>query len=152
MAHHLVVDFYRASRSSVSWESISEVLPTDQNPEARVLSQERLALLRRVLEALPQPEQELLALRFAAHLSSAEIATLIGKSEAATKKQLTRLLRRLQERYRREELETPLPDLVEPDLPEFATVLRWSYAVPALSVPEHAVRQSLLERIQMVSS
>lgn len=152
IAHHRLVDFYRLSRPSISWESIPEVPATDQNPEAKVLSQESIALVRRLLEALPQPEQELLALRFAARLSSAEIAALIGKSEAATKKQLTRLLRRLQEQYRRQELETPLPDLLEPALPAFVAALLRVYAVPPPTVHVHDIRQSPLALIHPVSS
>jgi RNA polymerase sigma-70 factor (ECF subfamily) len=152
IAHHRLVDFYRLSRPSISWESIPEVAATDQNPEAKVLSEESIALVRRLLEALPQSEQELLALRFAAQLSSAEIAALIGKSEAATKKQLTRLLRRLQEQYRRQELETPLPDLLEPALPAFVAALLRVYAVPSPTVHGHDIRQNLLGLIHPVSS
>jgi hypothetical protein len=95
---------------------------------------------------------ELLALRFAAQLSSAEIAALIGKSEAATKKHLTRLLRRLQEQYRRQELETPLPDLLEPTLPAFVAALLQVYAVPPPTTCVHDIRQSLLALIHPVSS
>ena len=145
IAHHRVIDFYRTSRSSVSWESVPELLAADSDPEARVLSYERVALLRRVLETLPQSEQELLALRFAAHLSSAEIGALIGKSEAATKKQLTRLLHRLHELYRRKELETPLPDLVELSLPGLVMALRWQYEAPAPALQECGALQSQLE-------
>lgn len=142
IAHHRLVDFYRLSRPSISWESIPEIPTTDQNPEARVLSEESIALVRKLLEALPQSEQELLAFRFAAQLSSAEIAALIGKSEAATKKQLTRLLRRLQEQYRRQELETPLPDLLEPTLPAFVAALLRVYAVPLSAMHVHDIRSS----------
>ena len=152
IAHHRLVDFYRLSRPSLSWEALPEVPATDQNPEAKVLSEESMALVRRLLEALPQPEQELLALRFATGLSSADIAALIGKSEAATKKQLTRLLRRLQEKYRREALETPLPDLLEPTLPAFAKALLQVYAVLPPMTSVHGMRQSLLALVHPVSS
>jgi RNA polymerase sigma-70 factor (ECF subfamily) len=151
IAHHRLVDFYRLSRPSISWEALPEVPATDQDPEAKVLSEESIALIRRLLEALPQAEQELLALRFAARLSSAEIAALIGKSEAATKKQLTRLLRRLQEQYRRQDLETPLPDLLEPALPAFVAALLQFYAVALPTRHVHVIRQNLLTFIQSAS-
>jgi len=48
---------------------------------------------------LPPDKRELLALRYAARLSTAEIAAVIGKSEAATRQQLSRVLRALQEHY-----------------------------------------------------
>ena len=152
IAHHRLVDFYRVSRPSLSWESIPEITTMDQNPEAKVISEETIAQVRKMLEALPLPERELLALRFAARLSSAEIASLIGKSEAATKKQLTRLLHRLQEQYRREVLEELLPDLLEPVLSAFVAALLQAYAVPLPEKHFHDIRQSLLERIHPVSS
>jgi RNA polymerase sigma factor (sigma-70 family) len=149
IAHHRLIDFYRLSRPSISWESLPEVPATDGNPEAMVLSEESMALIRKILEALPQPEQDLLALRFAARLSSAEIATLIGKSEAATKKQMTRLLRRLQEQYRRQELETPLPDLL-PAFPAFVAALHRVYIVSPPTAYTHDIHQSLLELIVFI--
>src|SRR6266700_5373817 len=91
-------------------------------------------------------------LRFAARLSSAEIASLIGKSEAATKKQLTRLLHRLQEQYRHQDLEDILPDLLSPTLPTFVAALLQTYTVPLPDMHVHAIRQSLLELIHPVSS
>jgi RNA polymerase sigma-70 factor, ECF subfamily len=152
IAHHRLVDFYRLSRPSISWEAVPEITTMDQNPEAHIIETETVALIKRLLEALPRPEQELLALRFAAGLSSAEIALIIGKSEAATKKQLTRLLHRLREQYRRQDLETPLPDLLEPTLPTFVEVLHQIYAAPLPAMSVHDVRQYLLELIHPVSS
>lgn len=151
MAHHRLVDFYRVSRPSLSWESIPEITTMDQNPEAKVISEETIAQVRKMLEALSQSEQELLALRFAARLSSAEIASLIGKSEAATKKQLTRLLHRLQEQYRRDVLEGLLPDLLEPALPAFVEALLHTYAVPLSSAHVHDIRQNLLKFVYPAS-
>lgn len=152
MAHHRLVDFYRVSRPSLSWDSIPEITAMDQNPEAKVISEETTAQVRKMLEALSQPEQELLALRFAARLSSAEIASLIGKSEAATKKQLTRLLHRLQEQYRRDVLEELLPDLLEPALPAFVEALLQTYAVPLSSTRIHDIRQNLRKFVHPASN
>ena len=131
IAHHRLVDFYRTSRPDSSWESMPGMPTMDQNPEEHVIEAEAVAQVKSLLEALSRPEKELLALRFAAGLSSAEIASLIGKSEAATKKQLTRLLHRLREQYRRQAFEeTPLPELLEPVLPVFVAALLRAYAVP----------------------
>ncbi len=152
IAHHRLVDFYRVSRPSLSWESLPEIPVMDHSPEAKILSEETVAQVKRLLEALPQSEQELLALRFAARLSSAEIAAIIGKSEAATKKQLSRLLRRLHEQYRRQELETPLPDLLELALPAFAAAMLQTYAVALPPARFHTIRQSLLEQVHLVLS
>lgn len=151
IARHSLIDFYRTSRPILSWESLPESPSIDQNPEDRVLSEEAIAQVKKILEALPQAEQELLAFRFAARLSSTEIASLIGKSEAATKKQLTRLLHRLQEQYRRSVLDELLPDLLEPALPGFSEAMTRAYAVPLSSAPFSAMRQNMLRLIHPVS-
>jgi RNA polymerase sigma-70 factor (ECF subfamily) len=52
-----------------------------------------------LLHDLAPEKRELLALRFAAGLSSAEIAHATGRSEAAVKKQLSRTIQRLQEQF-----------------------------------------------------
>jgi RNA polymerase sigma-70 factor (ECF subfamily) len=150
IARNRLIDFYRTSRPSLSWESIPDITSTEQNPEARVISQETIAQVKKILEALPLAEQELLALRFAARLSSAEIAPLIGKSEAATKKQLTRLLHRLQEQYRRDVLDELLPELLEPALPAFVEALLQTYAVPTSSATFAVIRQNLLKLVHPV--
>ena len=147
IARHRLIDFYRVSRLSLSWETIPDITSMEQNPEARVISQETIAQVKKMLEELPQAEQELLALRFAARLSSAEIAPLIGKSEAATKKQLTRLLHRLQEQYRRDILEELLPELLEPALPAFVEALLQTYTAPISEAQLTVVRQNLLKHI-----
>jgi RNA polymerase sigma-70 factor (ECF subfamily) len=152
IAHHRLVDFYRMSRPTISWESVPEMATMDQDPEEKVISEETMALVRKVLETLSQQEQELLALRFAARLSSGEIAAIVGKSEAATKKQLTRLLRRLQDLYRRQELETPIPGLWEPAMPALVAALHQTYAAPVPGVRLDDIRQSLLEQVRSVLS
>jgi RNA polymerase sigma-70 factor (ECF subfamily) len=52
-----------------------------------------------LLLGLTPYNRELLALRFAAQLSSTEIAAVVGKNPAAVKKQLTRLLQTLKEAF-----------------------------------------------------
>lgn len=129
IAHHRLVDFFRAVHSSESWESLYEIAITDLNPEEIIISAEIIARVKTLLDALSRFERELLALRFAARLSFAEIALIIGKSEEATKKQFSRLLRRLQEQYRRQEEEQRRPDLREPAVPAFLSVLYLIYAI-----------------------
>jgi len=53
--------------------------------------------LKRLLYQLEPSKQEMLALRFSAGLSGTEIALVVGKSQAAVKKQLTRTLQYLKE-------------------------------------------------------
>ncbi len=49
--------------------------------------------------ALSPEKQELLALRFAAGLSSTEIAGLVGRSPAAVQKELVRIMHFLREQF-----------------------------------------------------
>ena len=62
-----------------------------------MLQQEALYDLCRMVAQLDHKKRELLTLRFAADLSSREIAYVVGKSESAVKKQLTRILQMLKE-------------------------------------------------------
>jgi RNA polymerase sigma-70 factor (ECF subfamily) len=129
IARHRLIDFLRAMRSSTSCETLYEIAMTDLNPEEIVISAEIIAQVNALIDALSHEERELLALRFAARLSIAEIAPLIGKSEEATKKQLSRLIRRLQERYQRLEAALWQPDLRGRQVPAFLSVLHQVYAV-----------------------
>ncbi|MCM8746046.1 sigma-70 family RNA polymerase sigma factor [Thermomicrobium sp. CFH 73360] len=56
-------------------------------------------LLEQLLRQLTPGKQELLALRFAAGLSTRGIARLLGKREGAVRKQLFRIIRELREAY-----------------------------------------------------
>lgn len=129
IARHRLIDFLRALRASTSWETLYEIAITDLNPEEIVISAEIIAQVKALIDALSHEERELLALRFAARLSIAEIALLIGKSEEATKKQLSRLIQRLQERYHRLEEELQQPGPRGRQVPAFLSVLHQVYAV-----------------------
>jgi RNA polymerase sigma-70 factor (ECF subfamily) len=69
------------------------------SPEDLVLRRERLDRLRAMVSRLDANKRELLALRFAAGLTSREIGTVVGKSEGAVKKQLFRIIASLKEQY-----------------------------------------------------
>jgi RNA polymerase sigma-70 factor (ECF subfamily) len=100
IARHAAVDAHRRRRDAISWDALPVAfhpLTDDQDMDTHLLQQERLALLRRLLAELSPLERELLALRFAAGLTTPQIALVVGKSHAAVKKQLTRLLQTLKE-------------------------------------------------------
>ncbi len=103
IARNAVTDLYRRRKTIVSWDSLHGMvlaLPEQQDMDARLVHQERLARLKTLLARLNPAQRELLALRFAAGLSARQIALVVGKSPAAVKKQLTRLLHTLKEQYR----------------------------------------------------
>jgi len=97
IARNVATDDARRRRVTIAWDLVPEALQplAGDDPEAATLHTEALDRLRRVLAACPPPTRELLALRFTAGLTSAEIAAVVGKSEAAVKKQLTRIIQTL---------------------------------------------------------
>lgn len=104
IASHIAADAYRRRKPTLSWEALTDLESFDEfiyqhSPEAVVLHEEELRQLQRQLGRLDQQKRELLALRFAADLSSTEIASVVGKSPAAVKKQLTRIIQMLKEHY-----------------------------------------------------
>lgn len=101
IASHLATDSYRRRKKQVAWDLLPEAMHalSEQNPENLLIEHEARARLRQLLLGLNVYNRELLALRFAAQLSSKEIAEVVGKSQAAVKKQLTRLLQTLKEAF-----------------------------------------------------
>ncbi len=102
IARNAATNFQRRSVPTVAWDyPTGEIRPImAQDLEDAVLRRESLDQLRRLCAALDPAKQELLALRFVAGLTSAEIGAVIGASEAAAKKRLTRILQSLKEQYR----------------------------------------------------
>lgn len=101
IARNLAFDHHRSSN-----QFPGALLPdialaaSDASPEEAALQVERLTYLRSLVRELDDEKRELLAMRFAGGLTSREIAAVVGKSEAAIKKQLTRIVRTLKENYR----------------------------------------------------
>lgn len=97
IARHALANFQGRRRPTITWDLLpgakQPVAPDD--PAAALLRHEDMARLRTLFDALEPDKRELLALRFVARLTAAEIAAVIGKSEAATQKQLSRTLHAL---------------------------------------------------------
>jgi RNA polymerase sigma-70 factor, ECF subfamily len=106
IAHHLAINQQSRQRPWVSWDALPDALhpTTEPDLETLVQRQEVLRHLQIFLAKLKPSERELLALRYAAGLSSSEIAAVIGKQPAAIRKQLSRLLQSLKEHYTDEHL------------------------------------------------
>jgi RNA polymerase sigma-70 factor (ECF subfamily) len=98
----VATDTFRRRRRSLPWDhvphSLQPISPVE--PESVSLQREALNRLRIVVGQLPAEKQELLALRFAAGLSSSEIAAIVGRSPAAVQKELVRLMHSLKEHVR----------------------------------------------------
>ncbi len=86
--------------ATVNWDQTSGISRVGEgDPAAEVLRRDDLAHLAALVNALEPAKRELLILRFVAGLSTPEIARVVGKSEAATKKQIWRSLQTLKEQY-----------------------------------------------------
>lgn len=82
------------------FEELPDELPSLRpDPEQRLVQQERLLLLRQLIRSLGPEEQHLLALRYGADLSFADIGAVVGASEGTVRVRLHRLLQHLRERY-----------------------------------------------------
>ena len=75
-------------------------VPGESDPAAAVVVAERHAVLRSAVAALPEPQREAVLLRYASRLTAREIGEVIGRSEAATQKLLSRALATLRETHR----------------------------------------------------
>jgi RNA polymerase sigma factor (sigma-70 family) len=95
-----VADFYRERRRGPVSEEQRQVQETLQDPEWMVLRAEERAQLVALVSQLPSEQRDVLTLRFAGGLRSAEIARLIGKSDEATRALLSRTIRRLRKEWR----------------------------------------------------
>ena len=100
IARNVATDHHR-SRLRTPDELLPDVAEPDStaSPEEAALRRERLGRLRALLGELNVEKRELVAMRFGAGLTSREIGTVLGKSEAAIKKQLTRILQGIKENY-----------------------------------------------------
>lgn len=101
IARNATIDAWRRRQGTITWDAVPEhLLPiAEHTPESEALRQEAIARVRGLLDSLDEDTRDLLLLRFAARLSSREIAEVIGKSEAATKKRLFRAIHHLKEQY-----------------------------------------------------
>src|SRR5215472_8675920 len=78
IAHHLAINLQSRQRPWVSWDALPDELhpTTEPDLETLVQRQEALGHLQIFLATLKPSERELLALRYAAGLNSAEIAAV----------------------------------------------------------------------------
>jgi RNA polymerase sigma-70 factor (ECF subfamily) len=69
-------------------------------PEERVLADEAASSLVALVNSLPEIQREAIALRYAAGLTAREIGNVLGKSDQATQKLLSRALATIRENHR----------------------------------------------------
>jgi RNA polymerase sigma-70 factor (ECF subfamily) len=101
IARNAAINDHKRHRESIAWDLLPEALHPSRHdgPETEVLQREAHSRLWKALTACDASAREVLALHYAAGLSVRETAAVVGRSEAAVKKQLTRTIRVLKEHY-----------------------------------------------------
>lgn len=103
IARNALADRYRRRRPVLPLDAATEMeADREQDAESIVLRRESHERLAALLGELDVASRDLIALRFAAGLSSQDIAAIVGKRPEAVRKQLSRLLQALKEHYRAE--------------------------------------------------
>jgi RNA polymerase sigma factor (sigma-70 family) len=101
IARNAFIDAGRRQRNRpLDLDEVADLTAPGQSPEDAAIASEERRWIRSLVAQLPEAQRDALALRFAGGLSSREIAHVIGKSEAATKKLLARSLATLKEATR----------------------------------------------------
>jgi RNA polymerase sigma-70 factor (ECF subfamily) len=100
IARHAAANSHRRPRSD-TWDYLPEAAHATgrEATESDVMRRESVARVTRLVGSLPAAKRELIVLRFVGGLTVPEIASVIGKSAEATRKDLKRTLRTLKERY-----------------------------------------------------
>jgi RNA polymerase sigma-70 factor (ECF subfamily) len=98
IARNAVINFHRRRHDMLTWDLVPESMQPSSDDDLAAHAA-RSDTIREMFRALDPATRELLVLRFAAQLSVAEIAAVLGTSEAATRMRLLRALRTLKEHY-----------------------------------------------------
>jgi RNA polymerase sigma factor (sigma-70 family) len=96
IARHKVSDYYRSQRPNLPLNEALDSPADDTDPLVHMVQEETLGRLAALVAQLDEEQQELLRLRFAGGLTYGEIGGIVGRSEAAIKMAVHRLLRRLE--------------------------------------------------------
>jgi RNA polymerase sigma factor (sigma-70 family) len=98
-----MIDVYRKNvrRSSTTLEHVADELfvEKEQTPEYVALRTEEYARLHAALQQLSPLQREILTLRFVKNMRSAEVASVLGKSDGAVRMILSRTLNFLRTLY-----------------------------------------------------
>ncbi len=102
IARNAATDWQRREGRTVQWEAV----PEEQHPlapetaEGTLLRHDEIAQVHRLLATLDEMAREALILRFSGQLTLAEIGAVLGISEEAARKRISRALHTLKERSR----------------------------------------------------
>lgn len=99
IARNVVISYSRRQgrESVVDPDVLKAIAPGRESVEGDILLREEITAVAQLLRTFPQREQDIVALKFDAELSNAQIAQIMGISEANVRVILFRTLRKLRE-------------------------------------------------------
>ncbi|MRS05401.1 sigma-70 family RNA polymerase sigma factor [bacterium] len=103
IAHNLIANWHRDNfrRHEVSLDEHIDLPQRIEQPESSMEQTQEVELLLRAIRKLTEDRQQLLVLKFTEHLSNAEIAVIMNKSEGAVKSLYHRSLASLKEEMKK---------------------------------------------------
>jgi RNA polymerase sigma-70 factor (ECF subfamily) len=101
IARNAAIDAHRRARP-LAREAVTDPIATSSasSPEESAIAGDERRRIRSMVAALPDLQRDAVALRYAVGLTAREIGLVIGKSEEATQKLLSRAVAQLKETYR----------------------------------------------------
>jgi len=105
IAHNLVANWHRdnSRKREVPLEGFDHLTRQGDHPETTLMVNQERDKLMRVIRRLTTERQQLVILKFVEHLSNAEIAVIMGRSEGAIKSLYHRTLLSLRDELQKEE-------------------------------------------------
>jgi RNA polymerase sigma-70 factor (ECF subfamily) len=99
IAHNLVANWHRdnSRRKEVPLEDQKNLHLRSDHPETALVNSQDQAQLLQIIRGLSEERQQLIILKFVEHMSNAEVATIMGRSEGAIKSLYHRTLQSLRE-------------------------------------------------------
>jgi RNA polymerase sigma-70 factor (ECF subfamily) len=95
IAHNLVIDYYRRQDRRTELPLAEDSSNVIENPTARLEHEHDVSQVNAAMKHLSPAQQEVMRLRFAAGLSSKDVAALMGKSDGAVREMQREALSRL---------------------------------------------------------
>jgi RNA polymerase sigma-70 factor, ECF subfamily len=99
IARHKAIQTFRRQRPTISLDEVEKLHSLSEDPLEQLLQDENIERMAAVFADLDEDQRELLRLRFTADLTYAEIGSLLGRTEAAVKMAVGRLLRQMYEKW-----------------------------------------------------
>ena len=99
IARNAAIDAGRRASAVPLETDLADERPSNA-PEEAILARETRATLTAALNRLPEVQREAIVLRYAARLTAGEIGEVLGKTDQATQKLISRALETIRESYR----------------------------------------------------